>query len=177
MSASKYWIETEGESVRGREGISHWSKTRLKCCQWSQATLLEWHLTLGDLNSRLSRRPPKVYVIRRTFVCGIEKCSTDNAYGSENVTLKMNSLFFSNFSAFIPVRLKLSKVGEFPWSWFLGTALKFRKTKKNSSSLVYASIQREIMHFHVLWKRKQDGRRYRLVVSKDQRYKNRGTGS
>ena len=95
----------------------------------------------------LSRRPPKV--IRRTFVCGIESFSTDDGYGSENVTLKMNSRFFKLLRIYSS-SLEMSKVGEFSWSWFLGTALKFRKRKKNSSSLVYASTKREIMHFHVV---------------------------
>ena len=95
----------------------------------------------------LSRRPPKV--IRRTFVCGIESFSTDDGYGSENVTLKMNSRFFKLLRIYSS-SLEMSKVGEFSWSWFLGTALKFRKREKNSSSLVYASTKREIMHFHVV---------------------------
>ena len=34
----------------------------------------------------------------------------------------------------------------FPGVYFLGTALKFRKRKKNSSSLVTSSIKREIWH-------------------------------
>ena len=61
----------------------------------------------------------------------------------------MNSRFFKLFRIYSS-SLEMSKVGEFPWSWFLGTALKFRKRMKNSSSLVYASIKREIMHFHVV---------------------------
>ena len=86
----------------------------------------------------LSRRPPKV--IRRTFVCGIESFSTDDGYGSENVTLKNEFAFFQTSSHLFQL-LEMSKVDEFPWSWFLGTALKFRKRKENSSTLVYASIK------------------------------------
>ena len=72
----------------------------------------------------------------------LESFSIDDGYGSENVTLKMNSRF-SNVSAFIPVCLKCQKVGEFPGVDCLGTAPKFRKRKKNSSSLVYV--------FHKTW--------------------------
>ena len=62
--------------------------------------------------------------------------STDDGNGSENVTSKMSS-HFSNFSSFIPIRLKCQKWANFPGVDFLVTALKFRKRKKNSSSLVY----------------------------------------
>ena len=41
--------------------------------------------------------------------------STDDDDG-ENVILKMNSRFFQTFSAFIPIGLEMSNVGEFPWS-------------------------------------------------------------
>ena len=61
--------------------------------------------------------------------------STDDGNGSENITLKMSSCF-SNFSAFIPIRLKCQKWANFPGVDFLGTTLKFRKRKKNLSSLV-----------------------------------------
>ena len=43
----------------------------------------------------------------------------------------------SNFVAFIPVRWKCQMLANFSGVYFLGTALKFTKTKKNSSSLVY----------------------------------------
>ena len=44
---------------------------------------------------------------------------------------------FSNFSSFIPIRLKCQKWANLPGVDFLVTALKFRKRKKNSSWLVY----------------------------------------
>ena len=50
--------------------------------------------------------------------------SIDDGAGSENGILKLNSCFFQNLSR---ISLELS---------FLGTALKFRKRNKNSSSLV-----------------------------------------
>ena len=50
--------------------------------------------------------------------------SIDDGAGSENGILKLNSFFFQNLS-----RISLELI-------FLGTAIKFRKRKKNSSSLV-----------------------------------------
>ena len=51
--------------------------------------------------------------------------------GSENVTFKMNSRLLKR-SRIHWISMKRSKVSEFPWSWIhLGTALKFRKRKKN----------------------------------------------
>ena len=41
--------------------------------------------------------------------------STEEDYGSENVTLKMNSRFFKLFRVYSN-SLEMSKVGEFPWS-------------------------------------------------------------
>ena len=62
--------------------------------------------------------------------------SMDDGNGSENVTLKISSRFFKLFLVYSN-SLEMSKVGEFPSSDFLVTALKIRKRKKNSSSLVY----------------------------------------
>ena len=53
-----------------------------------------------------------------------------------HLSLKRISRFFQTFSAFIPIRLKCQKWANFPGVDFLGTALNFRKRKKNSSSLV-----------------------------------------
>ena len=66
-------------------------------------------------------------------------------------SLNMLRVFFK-LSALISVRLKCQKYwANFPGVDFLGTALKFRKRKKNSSSLVYtSSITRKIMHFYVV---------------------------
>ena len=61
--------------------------------------------------------------------------SIDDGDGSKNVTSEMNSRFFKLCRVYSN-SLKRSNVGEFPWR-FLGTALKFRKRKKTSSSLVY----------------------------------------
>ena len=45
--------------------------------------------------------------------------SIDGGDGSENVTFKMNSRF-SKLCRVYSNSLKVSNVGEFPWSWFLG---------------------------------------------------------
>ena len=73
------------------------------------------------------------YITLDKVKCVKMSLSTDD---DENVTLKMNSRF-SNFSAFIPIRLKCQMWANFPGVDFLRTALRFRKRKKNSSSLVY----------------------------------------
>ena len=53
----------------------------------------------------------------------------------KNVTLETNSRFFLlNFVAFTPIR---QMYANFPRVDHLGTALKFRKRKKTSLSLVY----------------------------------------
>ena len=62
--------------------------------------------------------------------------STDDGNGSENVTLKISSRFFKLFLVYSN-SLEMSKVGEFLCSDFLVTAVKIRKRKKHSSSLVY----------------------------------------
>ena len=61
------------------------------------------------------------------------------------------NLRFSIFSAFIPVSLKSQKRAKFPGADFLGTALKFRKRKKNLQSLLVYVLhkKREITHFHI----------------------------
>ena len=51
----------------------------------------------------------------------------------------------------------MSNVGEFPQRWFLGTALKFRERRKNSSSLVYV--------LHKAWNQ-AFSRRSRAVTAK-----------
>ena len=66
----------------------------------------------------------------------LESFSIDDGYGSEDVTLKMNSRFFKRFRVYSSL-FEMSKVSEFPGVDCLGTAPKFRKRKKNSSSLVY----------------------------------------
>ena len=75
------------------------------------------------------------YITLDKVKCVKMSFSTDDGDG-ENVTLKMNFLF-SNFSSFIPVRLKCQMLANFPGVDFLRTALRFRKRKKNSSSLLY----------------------------------------
>ena len=67
---------------------------------------------------------------RRWVLMRLGSFSTDDGDGR-------NSRFFSNFSAFIPIRLKSQKWANFTGVDFLGTALKFRKRKKTSSPLVY----------------------------------------
>ena len=74
------------------------------------------------------------YLVSATLTLG--SFSADDGDSSENVTLKMNSRFF-RLSVFIPFRFKSQKWANFPGIEFLGTALKFRKRKKNSSPLVY----------------------------------------
>ena len=59
-------------------------------------------------------------------------------------------LVFSNFSSFIPIRLKCQKWTNFPGVDFLVTALKFRKRKKIRLLLFTSSIKRKIRHFHVV---------------------------
>ena len=56
--------------------------------------------------------------------------STDDG-DSENVTSRI--LLFSNFSGYIPIRLKCQMWANFPGFDFLATALKFRKRKKKLS--------------------------------------------
>ena len=63
--------------------------------------------------------------------------SFDDGEGKENVTFEiMNARFLKLFRVY-SISLNMSHVGEFPGVDFLGTALKFRKRTKNSSSLVY----------------------------------------
>ena len=53
---------------------------------------------------------------------------SDDDDGSENVTFKMNSRFFKLCRAFSNSP-KMSNVGEFPWSWFLGDRTQVWKRK------------------------------------------------
>ena len=69
--------------------------------------------------------------------------------GSENVTIKINSSFFKVLCVYSKL-LKMPNVGECPLVGFLGTVLKFRKTKKIRSRLLTSSRKREIRHFHVV---------------------------
>ena len=80
--------------------------------------------------------------------CQEEALATTTATVAKT-SLNMNSSFFKLSAAFISVRLKCQKYwANFPGVDFLGTALKCRKRKKNSSSLAYtSSIKRKIMHF------------------------------
>ena len=66
----------------------------------------------------------------------LESFSNDDGNDSQNVTINMNSRF-SNFIAIIPTRFKCWMLVKFPRVKFVGTAPKFRKRKKNSSSCVY----------------------------------------
>ena len=50
-------------------------------------------------------------------------------------------------------------VGEFPWSWFLGVGLKFKRERKIRRRLFTFSITREIRHFHVVvvkWRQRNE---------------------
>ena len=69
--------------------------------------------------------PQDPRIIRnRFFLSHYNSFSTDDDGGdSENVTLKMNSRFFKLFRVYAN-SLEMSKVGEFPWSWFLGDRTK-----------------------------------------------------
>ena len=62
--------------------------------------------------------------------------STAHGDGGGNVTLKINSRFFKLFRVYSSSP-EMLKWANFPGVDFLGTTLKFRKRKKNSSSLVY----------------------------------------
>ena len=62
--------------------------------------------------------------------------STDHGDGGGNVTLKINSRFFKLFRVYSSSP-EMLKWANFPGVDFLGTTLKFKKRKKNSSSLVY----------------------------------------
>ena len=87
---------------------------RLAC---SHVGMLQWQeLFWGDWTcNTVWRKPPGD--------AGSIHWSTRAGDSSENVTFKMNSRFFQTYV--------------FPGADFLGTALKFRKRKKNTSSLVY----------------------------------------
>ena len=54
------------------------------------------------------------------FYCSLGTFSI--RYGSENVTFKMNWLFFKLCRVYSNL-LKMSNAGKFPWSWFLGGLL------------------------------------------------------
>ena len=82
------------------------------------------------------------------IVCSSHLQSQKRALAPTTATAAKTSLLkwirvFSNFSSFIPVRLKCQRWANFPGVDCLGTAPKFRKRKKNSSSLVYV--------FHKTW--------------------------
>ena len=66
----------------------------------------------------------------------IGSLSTDHGDGGGNVTLKINSRFLKLFRVYSSSP-EMLKWANFPGVDFLGTTLKFRKRKKNSSSLVY----------------------------------------
>ena len=73
-------------------------------------------------------------VICREVIIG--SFSTDHGDGGGNVTLKINSRCFKLFRVYSSSP-EMLKWANFPGVDFLGTTLKFRKRKKNSSSLVY----------------------------------------
>ena len=63
---------------------------------------------------------------------------SNNSEGSKNVTIKMNSLFFHTFSAFIRTHFKNGKCNvNFLGVEFLRTAPKFGNRKRNSLCCVY----------------------------------------
>ena len=85
--------------------------------------------------------------------------SIDDGDGREIVTLKSYSRFFKRCRVYSNP-LKMSNVGQFLQSCFLGTALKFRKRKKNSSSLAHVlhkawnqafsrRSRRRVLHIHM----------------------------
>ena len=84
--------------------------------------------------------------------------SIDDGDGNEKVTFKMNSCFFKLcrvYSNSLKMwNVKFTEMWNVKWNFlgvdFLGTGLKLRKRKENSSSLVTFSINREIRHFHVV---------------------------
>ena len=72
--------------------------------------------------------PQEIELCSSTYLKGTFSIDDDN--GRENVTIKMNSLFF-NFFRVCSELMKMSNVGECPRVGFLGTLLTFRKRKKN----------------------------------------------
>ena len=84
-----------------------------------------------------------LHLTQGTYTCpaiwsflGLGSFSIDDGDGSKNATFKTNSSFFK-FCRVYSSSLRMSNVGKFPGVDYLGTALKFRKRKKNSSSPVY----------------------------------------
>ena len=75
--------------------------------------------------------------------------SIDDGDGSKNVAFEKNCVI-SDSVAFIPIRWKCQMQAHFLGVDLLGTTLKFRKRKKNSSSLVYVLHKRGIRHFQVV---------------------------
>ena len=68
----------------------------------------------------------------------VRALSQTTATGSENVTLKMNSLFFKLFRVYIS-SLEMSKVAEFPWSLFLGEPHSSLERERKSRRRLFTS--------------------------------------
>lgn len=86
-----------------------------------------WHLTLKLFPAKISLRvvlqnlwcqKVTVRVDRQPPFKSIRSFSKDDADSTENVTFKMNSRFCKLCRVFSNL-LKISNVGEFPYSWFL----------------------------------------------------------
>ena len=72
--------------------------------------------------------------------------SINEGNGGENVTYKMNSRF-SKLCCVYSYLLKMANVGEFPRSWFLRSALRFKERKRNCRRLFMSSTKLAIRHF------------------------------
>ena len=94
---------------------------------------------MGKINNQ-ERITWKNCIFLRIHLLKIGSFSIDDGDGSENATFKMDYRI-SNFVAFIPIRWKCLMWVNFPGVDFLGTAFKFEKRKKISSSLVYVSYR------------------------------------
>ena len=107
----------------------------MKWGQWPRLLMavLEKKLCIVEVYYSKYKRRETLYVQPQKRI-GSFGINHDN--GSENVTFKMNSRFF-NFCCVYSYLLKMANVGEFPWSWLLRSALRFKERKGNSSSLVY----------------------------------------
>ena len=92
-------------------------------------------LEMGKINNQ-QRISWKNCIFLRIHLLKIGSFSIDDGDGSENATFKMDHRI-SNFVAFIPIRWKCLMWANFPGVDFLGTAFKFKKRKKISSSFVY----------------------------------------
>ena len=106
-------------SYGGCKQMTNLSFTFFTCVRWSRIELRESSHIFHILSDLLYWRNANSFLWWRFAIDSKRVLASTMATAAKNVTFKVNFPFFLNICRVYSNSLKMSNVGEFPWSWFL----------------------------------------------------------